>query len=119
MYCDTLHYMIQTMYEPLLAVQLQHSEVGGAETPHIVPVKGNRALASYAAISDNLQMSNSSDKFAGQYVKCVWGLMMALWGDLTNENNVSGSHSYFLCYKFEGKNLSKSIINVGETCTIQ
>lgn len=78
------------MFEPFLAVQLQHSEVGGAGTPHIVPVQGNRVLASYTAITDDLQMSNASDKFAGQYMRCVWDLMMALWGDLTNENNLPG-----------------------------
>ena len=76
---------------PLLTVQLQHSEVGGAGIPLIVPTKGNRALENYAAIADNLQMSNTSDKFAGQYMRCVWGLMMALWGDITNDNNIAGN----------------------------
>ena len=79
------------MFEPLLAVQLQHSEVDGAGIAHITPVQGNRALASYMAIADDLQMSNVADKFAGQYMKCVWGLMMALWGDLPNENNLPGN----------------------------
>jgi len=78
------------MYEPLLMVQLQHSEVGGAKIPHITPVKGNTVLASYAAISDNLQMSDVSSKFSGQYMKRVWHLMVNLWGDLTNENNLPG-----------------------------
>ena len=85
------------MFEPLLIVQLQHSEVGGAGIPHIVPVQGNTALASYAAITDNLQMSNTSDRFAGHYMRCVWSLMTALWGDLTNENNIPGTcinHSF-------------------------
>ena len=78
------------MFEPLLAVQLQHSEMGGAGIPHIVPVKGNAALASYTTIADNLHMSNVADKFASQYMRCVWGLMTALWGDLTNEDNIPG-----------------------------
>ena len=78
------------MYEPLLMVQLQHSKVGGAKIPHITPMKGNTVLTSYAAISDNLQMSSSSDKFAGHYMKWVWNLMVTLWGDLTNENNLPG-----------------------------
>lgn len=78
------------MFEPLLEIQLQHSEVGGAGIPHVVPVKGNKALSSYVAITTNLQMSNVSDKFAAQYMKCVWGLMIALWGDLTNKNNMPG-----------------------------
>lgn len=78
-------------------MQLQHSEVGGAGIPHIVPVQGNRVLTSYATITDNLQMSNVSDKFAAQYMKYIWGLMTALWGDLTNENNIPGK---FMNYSF-------------------
>ena len=80
------------MFEPLLVVQLQHSKVGGAGIPHIVPVQGNTVLTSYAAITDNLQMSNVSDKFAAQYTKCIWGLMTALWGDVINENNIPGKY---------------------------
>ena len=79
------------MFEPLLTVQLQHSEVGGAGIPHIVPAQGNTALGSYTAITDSLRMSNASDKFAGHYMRCVWSLMTALWGDLTNENNIPGT----------------------------
>jgi len=83
------------MYTPLLAVQLQHSEVGGADVPHITPMKGNKALLDYAAIPDGLQMSNCFDKFASQYMKCVWTLAMALWGDLPNEANLPGET--YLC----------------------
>ena len=59
------------MCTPLLAVQLQHNEVGGAGVPHITSMKGNKALLDYAAVPYGLHMSNCYDKFAGQYMKCV------------------------------------------------
>ena len=89
--------LLQEMYTPLLAVQLQHSEVGGAGVPHITPMKGNKALLDYSAIPDGLHMSNCSDKFAGQYMKGVWNLTMALWGDLPIEANLPGETYLYVC----------------------
>ena len=86
------------MCTPLLAVQLQHNEVGGAGVPHITSMKGNKALLDYAAIPYGLHMSNCYDKFASQYMNCVWTLAMALWGDLSNEANLPGeTYLYVLC----------------------
>ncbi|CAI8057887.1 Nuclear pore complex protein Nup98-Nup96 [Geodia barretti] len=76
---------ISPFFEPYLASQLEHSDVkfdSDSSIPRFHPKEGACLLHGFDALSRHLPPSRDGDGLAQRQMQLLWGLAMALWGEL-------------------------------------
>lgn len=85
--------LLQPLFEPYLATQLEHTEIKSdshSPIPLCQPREGTSLLQSFANLSAQLPASRDGDRLAQRQSKLLWGLGMALWGKLGQEEDGEG-----------------------------